>query len=142
MYHKVLLELSLCTEPTHMSNGKQPSRGLCFMVSFQEEGDWEVTADGLYIATRKFLIRRGYCCANRCRNCPYINWRDDPTWRPIPAESVRRTRVSPKAVAGAKAHLSTHERQLTHCSLRSDQEYHSTMTRHYHWLLERWGANR
>jgi hypothetical protein len=43
-----------------------------------EEADWEVTAEGLYMATRSFLVRRGYCCANRCRNCPYVNWRNDP----------------------------------------------------------------
>lgn len=36
------------------------------------EGDFEVGADGLYVATRQFLLRRGYCCGCGCRNCPYI----------------------------------------------------------------------
>jgi hypothetical protein len=112
------------------------------MVSFQEEGDWEVTSEGLYIATRGFLTRRGYCCANRCRNCPYINWRSDPAWQPIPAECVRRMRVSPKAVAGAKAQLRAHEHWLSQCTAETEQEYHRAMVQHYHWLLERWGAIR
>lgn len=111
------------------------------MVSYQEEGDWEVTSDGLYIATRGFLIRRGYCCASRCRNCPYINWRDDPTWQPIPAERIRRTRVSPKAVAGAKAHLYAHECLLAQCK-GSEQKYHRDMIKHYQQLLQQWQANR
>jgi hypothetical protein len=112
------------------------------MVSYQEEGDWEVTADGLYIATRGFLIRRGYCCASRCRNCPYINWCSNPAWQPIPAECVRRMRVSPKAVAGAKAQLHAHEHRLSQCSTDAEEEYHQTMVQHYRWLLARWGASR
>lgn len=27
--------------------------------------------NGLMILTEGFLRRRGYCCRNRCRNCPY-----------------------------------------------------------------------
>jgi Family of unknown function (DUF5522) len=27
--------------------------------------------DGLYVFTEKFHLRRGYCCGNRCRHCPY-----------------------------------------------------------------------
>ena len=107
------------------------------MVSYQEEGDWEVTSDGLYIATRGFLIRRGYCCASRCRNCPYINWRERPDWQPIPAQYVRRTRVSVKAVAGARGMLRYHEQQL-HGGPREEQHYHRAMSEHYRMLLERW----
>lgn len=33
--------------------------------SSETQADWEITPDGLYIATRHFLLRRGYCCANR-----------------------------------------------------------------------------
>ena len=112
------------------------------MVSYQEEGDWEVTPDGLYIATRGFLIRRGYCCASRCRNCPYINWRSDPAWQPAPAECVRRMRVSPKAVAGAKEQLQAHEQQISQCTVETEEKYHRAMAQHYRWLLERWGASR
>ena len=32
--------------------------------------------DGSYwVFTRQYLLRRGYCCGNGCRHCPY---RDDP----------------------------------------------------------------
>jgi hypothetical protein len=33
--------------------------------------DFEMNEDGLMVATRKFLLRRGYCCGCGCRNCPY-----------------------------------------------------------------------
>jgi hypothetical protein len=27
--------------------------------------------NGLYVFTEKFHLKRGYCCANGCRHCPY-----------------------------------------------------------------------
>jgi hypothetical protein len=30
-----------------------------------------VVEDGLWVLTREFLLRRGYCCKSGCRNCPY-----------------------------------------------------------------------
>ena len=33
--------------------------------------DFELNEDGLFVATREFLLRRGHCCGNGCRNCPY-----------------------------------------------------------------------
>ncbi len=27
--------------------------------------------DGLMVLTRRYLLNRGYCCGNQCRNCPY-----------------------------------------------------------------------
>ncbi len=105
----------------------------------EEEGDWEVTDEGLYMATRGFLIRRGYCCANQCRNCPYINWRDNSAWRPVPHEYVRRMRVSSKAIVGALALLSQHEELVQHGPIEQ-REDNQTMIDHYSFLLEQWGA--
>ncbi len=102
-----------------------------------EEADWEVTADGLYMATRSFLVRRGYCCANRCRNCPYVNWRNDPQWQPVAPERVRRIRVSPKAVAGARHMLAYHSTQAQ-LATSSEQAYHQAMMAHYRFLLDTW----
>jgi hypothetical protein len=28
-------------------------------------------ATGLFVLTADFLARRGYCCGNGCRHCPY-----------------------------------------------------------------------
>ncbi len=28
-------------------------------------------SDGLVIFTAEYLLQRGYCCGNGCRNCPY-----------------------------------------------------------------------
>ena len=27
--------------------------------------------NGLMVLTAHFLLKRGYCCGNKCRNCPY-----------------------------------------------------------------------
>ena len=27
--------------------------------------------DGLMVLTEDYLTRRGYCCGNKCRHCPY-----------------------------------------------------------------------
>jgi len=27
--------------------------------------------DGLMVLTRTFLLKRGFCCGNACRHCPY-----------------------------------------------------------------------
>jgi Family of unknown function (DUF5522) len=105
-----------------------------------DQDDWEITSDGLYIATRNFLIRRGYCCANRCRNCPYINWRSQPEWQPIPAEQVKRTRVCSKSIIAAQTLLDYHQQQLHQC-LPLEQERHQRMVDHYRNLLACWRAN-
>jgi len=107
------------------------------MSSQEEEADWEITPQGLYMATRGFLIRRGYCCANQCRNCPYINWRHQLTWQPIPAERVQHAQVTANALAGAEALLNYHEEQLAQ-GTPGNINYHQAMIEHYLLLLERW----
>ena len=102
-----------------------------------DQTDWLIDPNGLYIATRSFLIRRGYCCANQCRNCPYINWRDAPTWQPAPAEAVQFAEVSPKAIEGAKQHLAYHEERIRQGEI-AENEHHTAMIEHYRLLLERW----
>lgn len=41
-----------------------------------EEKDfyWE---NGLMVFTAAFLLRRGYCCKNGCRHCPYGYKKED-----------------------------------------------------------------
>ncbi|MEQ6120649.1 DUF5522 domain-containing protein [Reichenbachiella sp. MALMAid0571] len=34
------------------------------------EGDYYVE-NGLYIFTKQYHLKRGYCCKNNCRHCPY-----------------------------------------------------------------------
>ena len=110
------------------------------MSSQEEEADWEITEQGLYMATRGFLIRRGYCCANQCRNCPYINWRQQATWQPIPAERVQHAHVSPKALVAARTMANYYEEQLSQSTdaNSADNGYSQTMLTHYRLLLERW----
>ncbi|TMC87411.1 MAG: hypothetical protein E6J10_05025 [Chloroflexi bacterium] len=103
----------------------------------EDPDDWIIDSNGFYVATRSFLIRRGYCCANQCRNCPYINWRNSPEWVPLPAEAIRVTEVSPKAVEGARKALMYHERQIQTRN-QTDEALHRAMMAHYRLLLERW----
>jgi urocanate hydratase len=35
------------------------------------EADDYYLEDGMYIFTQKYLLRRGHCCQNGCRHCPY-----------------------------------------------------------------------
>ena len=39
--------------------------------------EW-VEKDGVKfkLLTRKFLLERGYCCHNACKNCPYTKKKD------------------------------------------------------------------
>lgn len=36
-----------------------------------EGRDFYMSEDGYRVMTEDYLIRRGYCCANGCRHCPY-----------------------------------------------------------------------
>jgi hypothetical protein len=35
------------------------------------EGEDYYFENGLMVLTARFLLRRGYCCGNGCRHCPY-----------------------------------------------------------------------
>ncbi|WP_145236647.1 DUF5522 domain-containing protein [Urbifossiella limnaea] len=35
------------------------------------EGEDYTVEHGRWVFTAAFLLRRGYCCGNGCRNCPY-----------------------------------------------------------------------
>lgn len=36
-----------------------------------EPGDYYFNEQGLMVFTEQYLRRRGYCCQNGCRHCPY-----------------------------------------------------------------------
>jgi len=36
-----------------------------------EKGDYYFNQQGLLVMTKKYLLRRGYCCENGCKHCPY-----------------------------------------------------------------------
>jgi hypothetical protein len=38
-----------------------------------QEGDFYLE-NGCMVFTAAYHLRRGYCCDNRCRHCPYQNW--------------------------------------------------------------------
>ena len=35
------------------------------------EGDFYINKDGYKVFTAKYLLKRGYCCQNGCKHCPY-----------------------------------------------------------------------
>jgi len=38
------------------------------------EGDFYLDG-GCMVFTAAYHLRRGYCCGNRCRHCPYQDWK-------------------------------------------------------------------
>lgn len=36
-----------------------------------EPGDYYLTEEGWLVFTAQYLLKRGYCCGNGCRHCPY-----------------------------------------------------------------------
>ncbi len=36
-----------------------------------EPDDFYHTAEGYIVFTAKYLLKRGYCCQNGCKHCPY-----------------------------------------------------------------------
>jgi hypothetical protein len=38
--------------------------------------------NGKYVFTREYLLKRGWCCENKCRHCPYKN-KDEKSKREI-----------------------------------------------------------
>jgi hypothetical protein len=43
-----------------------------------EEGkDYYINEEGLLVLTKEFLLRRGFCCKNNCKHCPYRKKREN-----------------------------------------------------------------
>ena len=36
-----------------------------------DDDDYYFNNDGFVVFTAKYLLERGYCCGNGCKNCPY-----------------------------------------------------------------------
>ncbi len=36
-----------------------------------DKDDYYLTPEGYRVFTAKYLLKRGYCCKNGCRHCPY-----------------------------------------------------------------------
>jgi 2-iminoacetate synthase ThiH len=36
-----------------------------------EGEDYYLTKEGYRVFTEKYLLKRGYCCNNGCKHCPY-----------------------------------------------------------------------
>jgi hypothetical protein len=48
----------------------------CEVTSFKkyiplEEGDYYLSPEGYKCFTEKYHLKRGYCCENSCKHCPY-----------------------------------------------------------------------
>lgn len=39
---------------------------------FVEGEDYYLSKEGYRVMTESYLVKRGYCCANGCRHCPYM----------------------------------------------------------------------
>ena len=52
------------------------------ITSASDEPDFYIDGTGLSVFTTGFHLRRGTCCGNKCRHCPY-------DWRDVPPRSIR-----------------------------------------------------
>ncbi len=130
---------SLCFEFSPSAGTKQGA--LCKGSLMEDAEDWIIDANGFYIATRSFLLRRGYCCTNQCLNCPSINWRNSPLWKPLVAAMIAQTKGSPRAIEGVQKALVQHEQQVQ-AARQSERAFHQQMIVYYRLLLKHWQASR
>lgn len=42
-----------------------------------DKDDYYLNKEGYIIFTEKYHLKRGYCCKNGCKHCPY---KEKPTW--------------------------------------------------------------
>ncbi len=54
-----------------------------------EEGKDYYFENGLMVMTAYYLLRRGYCCGNRCRHCPYNEKGNKKNENPKPKSTER-----------------------------------------------------
>lgn len=47
------------------------SSGYTFSNEMKEGVDYYMAPEGYRIMTEYYLAKRGYCCSNGCRHCPY-----------------------------------------------------------------------
>ncbi len=40
-------------------------------ISKLSSDEYYYSKEGYIIFTEKYLLKRGYCCDNRCKHCPY-----------------------------------------------------------------------
>jgi hypothetical protein len=48
-----------------------PSDDISFDDGLINGVDYYLSSEGYRIMTEEYLTRRGYCCANGCKHCPY-----------------------------------------------------------------------
>lgn len=48
-----------------------PEEDIPFKKDLVENEDFYFTEQGYKVFTEKYHLKRGYCCQNGCRHCPY-----------------------------------------------------------------------
>jgi hypothetical protein len=41
------------------------------MSPLKEGVDYYINEDGLFVFTKEYHLKRGYCCKSGCKHCPY-----------------------------------------------------------------------
>ncbi|GAA4435129.1 hypothetical protein GCM10023188_26860 [Pontibacter saemangeumensis] len=55
--------------PANLSNLRADAETVT--QELKEGEDYYLNGQGLLVFTAKYLLKRGYCCQNGCRHCPY-----------------------------------------------------------------------
>ncbi|MBK8499543.1 MAG: hypothetical protein IPL52_12205 [Flavobacteriales bacterium] len=53
------------------NNGSVEQDEQRFERSGLQEGDYYFSPEGYLVFTEQYHLRRGYCCGNRCKHCPF-----------------------------------------------------------------------
>ncbi|MCS7073974.1 MAG: DUF5522 domain-containing protein [Bacteroidia bacterium] len=46
--------------------------------------DYYISEQGFFVFTEAYHLKRGYCCGNGCKHCPYGNANKKPTKKMAP----------------------------------------------------------
>jgi hypothetical protein len=46
-------------------------------MELQENIDYYINADGNFVFTEAYHLKRGYCCKNKCLHCPWGYGKDE-----------------------------------------------------------------
>jgi len=56
---------------TESSKSKDREPDLPLLGHPKEADEYYTNKEGFVVFTAKYLLERGYCCGNGCKNCPY-----------------------------------------------------------------------
>ena len=119
---------------------RQPLQDFSIQLEQSWERDREILRSNVIDSERASLFRPGYCCGERCQDCPYFNWTNQMPWYPPPEEAIKSHAVPTLTLSVLRG-----RRALALLFLRKgtpeEVEYYQILLHYYSMLAERWLAD-